>query len=163
MGLNDAASLSSFAEACFREAYTGDFVPASLEALCRVAFTETVIAGLIRNGAWVAGDWQGYVARGETPCPISGLAKPIGELARLYVPRRWQGTGVADRLMAIFLSDAEDRGDRSLWLQAHANSPRALAFYRRWGFDDYGFLAITCEGVLLPHRALGRRLSDASS
>lgn len=154
----DVPALASFAEACFREAYGGHFAAADLERLCAAAFGFPVMERLVRDGTWVAGDWQGYVALGQIPSPIAGLAEPTLELARLYVAQAWQGRGVADRLMARFLQEARERGARSIWLQAFAGSPRALAFYRRWGFEDHGPYVLAVEGLVLPHRMLGRNL-----
>jgi GNAT superfamily N-acetyltransferase len=158
LAVDEVPALASFAEACFREAFRAQLEPASLEALCAAAFALPLMKTMILDGVWVAGDWQGYIALGEVPCPIPGLAEPTIELARLYVPRCWQGQGIADRLMEGFLGEAAVRHARSVWLQAYANSPRALAFYRRWGFVDHGAHTLTCEGVSLPHRWLGRNL-----
>ena len=151
----EAPALASFAEACFREAFSAHFDVVALNTICAAAFSLPVMAKLILDGTWLAGDWQGYIALGEVPCPIPDLESPTLELARLYVPRCWQGQGIADRLMERFLKEVAARHARSLWLQAYAGSPRALAFYRRWGFTDYGSCQLTCEGVLLPHRLLG--------
>jgi diamine N-acetyltransferase len=154
----EAPALATFAEACFRDAYRMHFGPAAMERLCAAVFAPPVMAKLVLDGVWMAGDWQGYVALGEVPCPIPELASPVVELARLYVARPWQGTGIADRLMERFLHEAAERQGRSVWLQAFEGNPRALAFYRRWGFRDYGPHALVCEGILLLHRALGRSL-----
>lgn len=158
LATTDAPDLARFAEACFREAFVGHFRPASMDALCGAAFALPVMEGLIQNGTWVAGDWQGYIALGAIPSPVPGLEQPTLELARLYVPCRWQGQGVADRLMGRFLGEVAERGGRSVWLQAYEGSPRALAFYRRWGFADHGPYHIVCEGIALPHRMMGRNL-----
>jgi GNAT superfamily N-acetyltransferase len=154
----EASALAAFGASCFREAYADHFGPAATEALCAAAFAPGVMAKLILDGVWRAGDWQGYIALGEVPCPIAGLASPTLELARLYVARCWQGKGIADRLMERFLLEVRARHGRSIWLQAFAGNPRALAFYRRWGFTDFGPYDLTCEGILLPHRQLGRNL-----
>ena len=153
----EAGELARFGEACFREAFLPHFGAQGLDRLCPVVFAEAVMAELIRNGAWVAGDWQGYLALGATPCPAS-LEPPALELARLYVPACWQGQGVADALMDTFLAEVRSRRGRSAWLLAHAGSPRALAFYRRRGFAHLGPLMIACEGLELPHVILGRGL-----
>ena len=154
----EASALAAFGEACFREAFREHFAPEAMDALCVQVFALPVMEGLIRTGAWLAGDWQGYVALGETPCPFGGLAPPTAEVARLYVLRRWQRTGTADRLMARAAEEARERKHRSLWLQAFGGNPRALAFYRRWGFRDYGPCGVACAGLLLPHRMMGRDL-----
>lgn len=154
----ETRALAIFAEACFREAYGAHFAAADLERLCTAVFALPVMARLVHDGAWVAGAWQGYAALGQVPCPIPGLGEPTLELARLYVARAWQGKGVADRLMERFMQEAAARGAGSVWLQVFAESPRARAFYRRWGFTDHGPYVLTWEGLTLPHRMLGRNL-----
>jgi len=154
----DTPTLAAFAEACFREAYAGHFAAAHLDALCAAAFALSVMERLVLDGVWVARDWQGYAALGQLPCPLPSLAAPSIELARLYVPRCGQGKGIADSLMGRFLAEAEARGGRSVWLQAFRDNPRALAFYRRWGFTDFGPFDLLWEGISLPHRLLGRNL-----
>ncbi|HWQ10081.1 MAG TPA: GNAT family N-acetyltransferase [Holophaga sp.] len=160
---DEVPALAAFGAACFREAYGGHFAAADLARLCAAAFSLPVMERLVRDGTWVAGDWQGYVALGQVACPIPGLAEPTLELARLYVAGTWQGRGVADRLMARFIQEARARGGRSVWLQAFAGSPRALAFYRRWGFEDHGPYVLAVEGLVLPHRMLGMNLQGAGS
>ncbi len=159
---SEAPALAVFGEACFREAFARNFLPEGLDRLCPRVFERSVMEGLIEQGTWLAEDaegWLGYLACGDTACPIPQLEPPTQELARLYVLQRGQGRGVADPLMTCFLEEAIRRGCRSLWLQAFEGSPRALAFYRRWGFQDFGPFTVECEGLVLPHRALGRNLS----
>lgn len=158
----EAPALAALGEACFREAYGEHFSPVDMDTLCAAVFAPPVMDRLLAAGVWVAGDWQGYIALGETPCPIPGLASPTVELARLYVRRCWQGKGVADRLMERFLEEVTRLGSRGVWLQAFAGNPRALAFYRRWGFRDLGACAVVCEGIALPHRTMGRDLDQPS-
>lgn len=158
---SEAPTLATFAEACFREAFGNAFPAEALDRLCGRVFEVPVMETLIAQGVWLAeagSAWAGYVALGSTPCPLGGLTEPNAELARLYVPLGHQGTGVADALMDRFLEELRMRDVRSVWLQASADSPRALAFYRRRGFEDFGAYLVTCEGVALPHRALGRNL-----
>lgn len=158
---SEAPSLAAFAEACFREAFGAAFPSEALDRLCGRVFEASVMETLIAQGVWLAEEdsvWVGYVALGSTPCPLPGLAEPHAELARLYVPRSHQGTGAADRLMDRFLEELRLRGVHSVWLQASADSPRALAFYRRRGFEDFGAYVVICEDIALPHRALGRNL-----
>jgi diamine N-acetyltransferase len=153
--------LTRFAEGCFREAFGSHFEASAFDRLCATVFAQPVYEGLCRSGVWFASfqdEWQGYVALGEEPCPIPELPPPVIELARLYVPARWQGTGVADALMDRFLAESSKRNGRSIWLEAYDRNPRALAFYRRWGFQGYDLYELECEGLILPHRAMGRSI-----
>lgn len=159
--LAEAGELALFAETCFREAFGQDFTPKTLDRLCGQAFARSLIEELIGQGTWLAvgsEGWRGYIALGRIPCPLPNMIGPTMELARLYVSSRWQGHGVADALMTTFLAEVRRRGANSVWLQAYEGNPRALAFYRRWGFTDFGPFEVACDGLILPHRALGQNL-----
>jgi diamine N-acetyltransferase len=48
------------------------------------------------------------------------------------------GTGLAHHLMAHVLARAEAARAAEVWLGVWERNPRALAFYRKWGFDVVG-------------------------
>ena len=73
---------------------------------------------------------------GEAPPSVRGPA-PI-ELLRLYVARHYHGRGVAQALMAAALEAAADQGAQTVWLGDWERNPRAIAFYRKCGFEDVG-------------------------
>ena len=158
---HEAKALAAFSGACFREAFGYLFPDEALDLLCSRAFTETALGALIAKGAWVAEGpegWRGYAALSPDPCPVPGLPEPHLELARLYVATPWHGQGVSGALMTAFLEEARQRGIRGVWLEAFEGNPRALGFYRRWGFQDLGGQVLVREGVHLPHRVLGLAL-----
>jgi GNAT superfamily N-acetyltransferase len=157
-----ARDLAAFAEACFREAFGYLLPDQALDRLCRRAFAPEAMAALVGRCAWIAegpAGCLGYAGLGAEPCPVAGLPDPCLQLARLYVAGPWQGRGVSGALMSACLGEARRRGARSLWLEAFEGSPRALGFYRRWGFQDLGGLQVRVqEGIHLPHRILGLAL-----
>jgi diamine N-acetyltransferase len=73
---------------------------------------------------------------GGAPDGVDG-ARPW-EVLRFYVDAAWHGRGVAAALMAACEDEARRRGADVLWLQAWQRAERALAFYRRRGFDVVG-------------------------
>lgn len=153
----EAHALGIFAEACFREAFGYLFPEEALDLLCSKAFTTPMMEGLIGHGAWVAEGaegWRGYAAANPAPCPAEGLEAPHLELSRLYVATPWMGQGVSDALMTAFMEEARRRGVAGVWLEAFEGNPRALGFYKRWGFRDLGARVQVREGLHLPHRIL---------
>ena len=60
------------------------------------------------------------------------------ELWRFYVDHAWHGQGIAGQLMRAVLEIAVDKGHQSVWLGVWERNPRAIAFYRKWGFVDVG-------------------------
>ena len=154
----EAKVLALFSEACFRETFGYLFPDEAMDQLCARAFTPAALAALIAEGAWVAEGpegWLGYAALSTAPCPLPGLPSPQLELRRLYVAARWHGLGISGPLMEAFLAEARARGARAVWLEAFKGNPRALGFYRRWGFQDLGGEDRVPPGLRLPHRTLG--------
>src|SRR6185312_16983756 len=69
------------------------------------------------------------------PC-VDG-ANPV-EIYRFYVDRTAHGTGVARTLMATAFAQAREWGADVVWLGVWEHNPRAMAFYRKFGFADVG-------------------------
>ena len=69
--------------------------------------------------------------------PDRGMVRPL-EIVRFYVDSRWHGRGVAAELMRSCLAEARREGGDLIWLAVWKENPRAIAFYRKWGFDTAG-------------------------
>jgi len=57
------------------------------------------------------------------------------EVRKLYVDPRHHGSGVAGALMQAALNIV---GEQPCWLSVHSGNARAIAFYRKWGFNPIG-------------------------
>jgi GNAT superfamily N-acetyltransferase len=79
------------------------------------------------------GEPAGQVGAG----PQAG-APHVRHLWMLFVREAWWGTGVASRLLAAAVADAQQRGARELRLQTPAEHARARAFYEREGWRRHG-------------------------
>lgn len=73
---------------------------------------------------------------GEPPAGASG--KKVIEIVRLYVVQDWLGQGAGAALMRACLDEARQRGHDTIWLGVWEHNPRAIAFYRKWGFVEFG-------------------------
>jgi ribosomal protein S18 acetylase RimI-like enzyme len=60
------------------------------------------------------------------------------ELHRIYVSSEWQGRGVAQSLMQNALDTAASAGSDLLWLGVWEHNRKAIAFYRKFGFEILG-------------------------
>jgi ribosomal protein S18 acetylase RimI-like enzyme len=79
-----------------------------------------------------------------------GRASHVATLGTLAVSPRWHSTGVAHELLAHIFAIAKAQGILRLDLMLEVDNPRALAFYKKLGFQQ--------EGIL---RAAYKRSSDA--
>ncbi len=141
---NDATLLAELGAQTFYDSFAADNTPENMAAYLAVAFSpEKQISELndpqsIFLIAEAAGDVAGYAKLYAWP-PGPGVtgANPL-ELARLYATPAWLGRGIGAALMPACLTEAENRGHDVLWLGVWQYNPRALAFYRRWGFVEVG-------------------------
>lgn len=143
--VEDAAALSDFAARAFHETFAADNRPEDMSAYLAETFSPELQAAELEDrpgDVFVAQDEEGAVVgcaqlcRGPAPaCLPPGTAL---ELQRLYVDRRWHGTGLGRALMEAVLARARSEGAAQLWLGVWERNERAKAFYGKLGFRQYG-------------------------
>lgn len=90
---------------------------------------------------WIAekGDeWIGYCKMGPLGLPVDTGGRRSLELKQMYVHRNYHGQGIGDGLMQVFFDWAQTNGAEDLYISCWSENLRALAFYRRHGFDVVG-------------------------
>jgi GNAT superfamily N-acetyltransferase len=140
----DAAWLAALAERTFRETYTEFNTPENMERYVADHFGPDRQAAELRDPRNVTlvvdvnGEAAGYaqLARGPAPPCVAG-PMPM-EVVRFYIDRPWHGRGLAQTLMAATTDLARAAGARTLWLGVWERNGRAIAFYRKSGFEDVG-------------------------
>lgn len=80
------------------------------------------------------------------------------ELLRLYVQRRFTGSGIGALLLHRVEAIAAHSGADVLWLTAWVHNERALGFYARLGYRDHGLAWHTFEDESHENRVLARPL-----
>ena len=60
----------------------------------------------------------------------------VGEINAIYVLSEYYGTGVAQQLMDIALEKLKKYSKKELWVLK--DNPRAIAFYKKYGFYEDG-------------------------
>jgi len=73
---------------------------------------------------------------GESRPTVAGT-RPV-EVARFYADGPWIGRGIGAALMIACLDLAANRACDVAWLDVWERSPRAIAFYQKWGFAVVG-------------------------
>lgn len=61
----------------------------------------------------------------------------------MYLDRRYQGIGLGSTLMRRSMAEARAAGHDVLSLGVWERNPKAIEFYRRWGFEPVGETAFT--------------------
>lgn len=142
----DAEALAELAARTFRDAFAAENTPANMASYVERAFSPAQLRSELEDPASrfvlaCAGEKGGPVGyaklRSGEPDPSVVGSRPI-ELERLYVDRAVIGEGVGSELMELCLAEARRGGYETVWLGVWERNGRALAFYRRWGFEEVG-------------------------
>jgi ribosomal protein S18 acetylase RimI-like enzyme len=70
--------------------------------------------------------------------PSCVLANAPGELQRLYVISEFHGKGVAHGLMNACMDEMTSHRSDVVWLGVWERNPKAIAFYKKFGFHEVG-------------------------
>ncbi|HTZ70626.1 MAG TPA: GNAT family N-acetyltransferase [Acetobacteraceae bacterium] len=140
--VGDAPALALVGAATFLETYAHMIPGPDMLAHCaRQHSAETYAAWLADPAAtiWLAETQVqspvGYLVLTRATIPV-GAARPDDlEVQRIYVLNRFHSTGVGFALMNLALAKANSKGASRLVLGVHKDNERALAFYKRQGFD----------------------------
>lgn len=140
----DAKRLAGLAERAFRDAFTAANEQADIDFHCANHFgteiqgREIVDPNCATILAEVDGDLVAFaqvLLRSTKPC-VS--AERPSELLRFYVSSEWLGRGIAHDVMPAVLATAADEGADVIWLGVWEENLRAIAFYRKYGFEVVG-------------------------
>ncbi len=140
----DACALARLAEETFRATFAATNTAENMQRHCESSYGESMQLAEIRDPkleTWLAEDGGRLVAyaqlrRGKVP-PAIVAERPV-EILRFYVHPDAHGKGVAQALMAHALGRATVSGADVVWLGVWEHNPRAIAFYRKWGFVVVG-------------------------
>ena len=70
--------------------------------------------------------------------PSCVVAEAPGEIQRLYVARDCHGKGIAHDLMNACVDEMKTHRSDVVWLGVWERNPRAIAFYKKFGFLEVG-------------------------
>lgn len=140
----DAKALSRLAESTFRAAFGAQNTAEQMAVHCRDSYGERIQAAEISDPEMLTllceddGRLIGYAQLRWGEAPACVAAGSPGELQRLYVVEDRHGMGVAQALMTACIEAMRQRGSDVVWLGVWERNPRALAFYRKFGFVEMG-------------------------
>lgn len=142
--LGDAPSLSVLAERTFRDAFGARNSPENMDVHCAKYFSPDIQAreignkGIATTIALENGEFVGYSQTTLAKAHAHVAGERPAELNRIYVVAQQQGKGVAQALMKQAMADARAAGADVLWLGVWEHNPKAVAFYRKVGFEIVG-------------------------
>jgi len=141
---SDASALADLAERTFRDAFSAQNIATDIDLHCTTNFGTGIQRREILDPDWVTllaevdkvlSAYAQVRLRSPQQCV---LAKRPSELLRLYVSRDLHGRGIAHELMPEVLATAASNEADVVWLGVWEENPRAIAFYRKYGFEIVG-------------------------
>ena len=140
----DVALLSELSAITFCETFADENTPEDMEAYLRDHFSFERLTQELADPlatffiAELSGKPVGY-AKLSSSKPYENVSgtNPI-ELVRLYLLSQSIGHGIGAALMQTCIQYAKSRGYKTLWLGVWEHNPRAISFYRKWGFQEVG-------------------------
>ena len=141
---DDAARLALVGAATFLDGFAGVIDGDAMVAHCARAHGRDYYAGLLARDdvtGWIAeiattGSPVGYCLLTDADLPGAGNGDL--EVKRIYSLARFHGSGIGRALMERAIGAARARGARRLMLGVYVGNHRAIAFYKRHGFEIVG-------------------------
>jgi ribosomal protein S18 acetylase RimI-like enzyme len=137
----DAPTLSVLAERTFRESFSARNSPGNMDLHCERHFSPDMQAreisdrGIVTTLAFDDGQLVGFSQLMPAKTHAGVAAARPAELNRIYVIAERHGKGIAQALMQDALATAKAYGADCLWLGVWEHNPKAIAFYRKFGFE----------------------------
>ena len=141
---DDARMLSELGARTFYDTFAKDNTPENIAAYLKASFSPEIQFHELSES-----DNIFLIAEADT--------KPIGyvqlilnskeeslhgtrflEIRRIYAVQDQIGKGVGKMLMLVSIQEAKQRGCDSIWLGVWEKNPRAIDFYKKWGFQEVG-------------------------
>lgn len=143
---NDPAALALVSQAAFLDAFAGVLRGADILSHCRGALSEASYAGWFkkRDGRlWLAelapgAAAVGYAGLSAPDLPLKDITVADIELKRIYVLARFYGTGLGKQLLETAMTEARSMAKTRMLLGVYNKNERAIAFYRKHGFEEIG-------------------------
>jgi ribosomal protein S18 acetylase RimI-like enzyme len=166
---DDALCLSMLATQVFLDTYATEGIrPALVREVCRsygqAQYEKALVAGDTRiEVAERNGHLIGFA---QITLGASHALAPSGvqaELLRLYVQEPFTGMHLGTRLLARAEEIAAAHGASVLWLTPWVHNHRALAFYARRSYIDYGRTEFILEGESHENLVVAKVLRSAAA
>src|SRR5262245_37397116 len=140
----DAEMLTELARRTFYDAFAPLNSPVNMEAYMTQNFTLQKFSTQLADprATFLIAEVEGAPVAfaklydGAVPDCVEGLT-PV-EIERFYVDRQFHGQGVARKLMEACFDRARQLGHKTVYLGVWENKHRAIAFYRKYGFEVVG-------------------------
>jgi ribosomal protein S18 acetylase RimI-like enzyme len=142
-GPADAPALAAMGRRCFEETFGAHFPAGDMALHLERKFGPDALAveyldpALTIRVAEADGEIIAYLKLGPMDLPVPHEPGAL-QVMQVYVLAPWQGAGVAASLMGWAAATARAAGAPALYLCVWEKGDRAIAFYRKQGFETVG-------------------------
>ena len=143
-GLPDLATLTQLSTDTFFETYAAYNEKASMDRYLAENFNLRQMASELSDPqnqfflAYLDHDLTGYIKL-RTNIILEDLKdKKAIEIERIYVLKAFQGKNIGAALLKHGLDLAAANGFETIWLGVWIENPKAINFYKKWGFEIFG-------------------------
>ena len=167
-GVADARALALLGSATMLETYAELVDGQDIVAHCENRHAAGVYQAWLSDPAisiWIAqttrGAAVGYLVLMPATLPDAAPHPDDLEVQRIYVLSRYHGAGVGHALMTHALQESARRGARALVLGVLKVNARAVAFYERQGFRQFGTRVFQVGSARFDDFVLGKDVKEA--
>jgi ribosomal protein S18 acetylase RimI-like enzyme len=139
----EVSLLSEIAINTFSETFSETNTAENMEAYYARCFREDVFLEEMKNPkSWFYFIRKGEIVAGYLKINIDDAQTELREkdgfeIERIYVLKRFYGSGAGAALMEYALKRARELSKRYVWLGVHEKNYRALSFYRKYAFKEF--------------------------
>lgn len=162
--VDDALCLSVLAMQVFLDTYATEGIRPALAREVLTGYSEIAFRAemVLPQSRWIVAERAGHLI-GFAQITLEAVQElaPAGrqaELQRLYVQQPFVRMGIGTRLLEHSEHLAGDAGATVLWLSAWVHNLRALAFYAKRGYQDFGMTSFIFEGESHENRVYAKSL-----
>ena len=165
----DALRLGVLATQVFLDTYAFSGITEAIACEVREAFSTAVFSGLVSRESTfitVAVCDEALVGFAQTTVGTTQSLAPVGthaELDRLYVQEPFANRCIGARLLRNHEALALEHGVSVLWLSPWVGNQRALRFYAKHGYEDYGLVFFHMGSHKIENRVYAKLLSRAAA
>jgi GNAT superfamily N-acetyltransferase len=164
----DALCLGVLGTQVFLDTYATTGIRPTLAREVLAAFATARIESLLAQPGmqWIVAECEAHLigfaqlALGSAHPQV--IAEAPAELSRLYVQEPFTGLGVGSALLHAAEALARQAGCGELWLTPWVHNLRALRFYGKRGYADFGAAWFEFEGERHENRVLARHLRPST-
>ena len=141
---DDAKMLSELGAQTFYDTFAKDNTPENISLYMKksfsteIQFNELSDANIIFLIVELENKPVGY-AKLKSDSKIESIkGTNTMEIERIYSLHEYIGKGVGKELMLASINEAKQKDCNSIWLGVWEKNPRAINFYKKWGFREVG-------------------------